>query len=240
MRHEIRKSHTSKRFTVCDETLRSYSSLDVSVHGLVGDWSIFRRKNDFCQSTVAENMDLSPSRGCFPTLAILADLPRDSAIRVRYRACRFPRSRRGAEPSWIRLSKSWTRRGLPAARIVTASGIGFQDEYSAGVDAREKQGGRSPFSRLESPSRRTRVGATRPFTAAKERTDRKGPLRSLRSLVAIPIRRNRRVGATAGLSSSARSCIIGALDRLNIRCERRSAFRRAANTSGQASRRRKR
>ncbi len=37
--------------------------LDVSVHGLVGDWSILRRKNDFCQSTVAENMDLSPSRG---------------------------------------------------------------------------------------------------------------------------------------------------------------------------------
>ncbi len=35
----------------------------VTVHGLVGDWSIFRRKNAFRQSTVAENLDLSPSRG---------------------------------------------------------------------------------------------------------------------------------------------------------------------------------
>jgi hypothetical protein len=34
-----------------------------TVHGLAGDWSIFRRKIAFCQSTPAENMDLSPSRG---------------------------------------------------------------------------------------------------------------------------------------------------------------------------------
>jgi len=34
----------------------------VTVHGLGGDWSIFRREDLFCEKTSAENMDLSPSR----------------------------------------------------------------------------------------------------------------------------------------------------------------------------------
>ena len=35
--------------------------VDVTVHGLAGDWSIFRREDLFCEKTSAENMDLSPS-----------------------------------------------------------------------------------------------------------------------------------------------------------------------------------
>ena len=99
---------------------------------------------------------------------------------------------------------------------------------------REKHGGRSSFSRSEPQLRH----ASRCHSAVDGRKRTHGsqrPLRSLRSLAAIPIRRNRRVGVTAGLSSSAQSCIIGAVNLLKIRCERRGAFGRAANTAGQAS-----
>ena len=35
----------------------------VSVHGLAGDWSIFRQKTHFADEPLAENMDLSHFRG---------------------------------------------------------------------------------------------------------------------------------------------------------------------------------
>jgi hypothetical protein len=37
-----------------------------TLHGLVGNWFIFRRKDVFCGTSSAENTDLSPSHGLSP------------------------------------------------------------------------------------------------------------------------------------------------------------------------------
>ena len=51
---------TTEQASELPTDLLAFLGNGVTVHGLAGDWSIFRRENLSCEKTSAENMDLSP------------------------------------------------------------------------------------------------------------------------------------------------------------------------------------